>query len=315
MRTAVKILLLLLIVFLSPLFILTFALRMAPLSSSTVKHELVAGNVYARAVTDLYAQIDASVQTGAADDPLTLIGPFIRREITVTYVQKKAETLIDDTSAWLAGRGAPPVLSFKDLKDKLIAQNRDVVTQLEAMSREIAQAQEAAKKEATDQGVQGSDMPSFNPADLQKFLQSDFSIPVGTQFAWVKSFVTFFRSAAVVLGALYLLVIVGMIALSDTVGSRLRWIGMTLLVIAVWNVPGIFVSTALTTLPGTLSHQSVTVSAYAAPVVQAIFAPLLASYATTARTSVFIFGILATLLIIASFIIKTTPASAGKRRK
>lgn len=297
--------------------ILALAMRVAPLTPDSVKHELIAGGVYTTVITDIQKTVDDALQNGASDDPLTVVGPFVRSEITVPYIQGKAEKLINDTDAWFNG-GAPPVLSFKDLKDKLVAQHRDIVSQLESMSAELSQAQEAAKQQAAESGQPAGEMPSFTPADLQKFLSSDLSIPVGTQFGWVKSLVVFFRSALVVVGITMLLLLAGIILLSSSAASKLRWIGFTFLFTAIWNIPGIFMSMIVSGAMASALRQSGSVQTYLTPIVQAIGTPLVTSYGKIALASVVIISVIAVGFIVVSFFAKApspVPVSRPNKRK
>jgi hypothetical protein len=114
MRTVFQIFLLVTFVLFSPLVFLLLAVRMAAPSASTLKSELLKKDVYQSAITELHKHIDLASEEATSDDPVRLVGPFVKKEISVKYMQDKVETLIDDTQAWVTGKRGEPVYAARD---------------------------------------------------------------------------------------------------------------------------------------------------------------------------------------------------------
>jgi hypothetical protein len=312
MRTVFQIFLLVTFVLFSPLVFLLLAVRMAAPSASTLKSELVKKDVYQSAISEFHKHIDTASQEATSDDPVRLLGPFVKKEISARYIQDKMETLIDDTQGWVMGKRGEPVLSFKDLKDKLVRQNRNIVMELEKAVKEMEQVQK--EMPVGEGGVGTPEQMPFSSKDLDKFLKSDFEMPMGVYLGWLKTTSAVLYILGVVLLVCYSLSGLLIVLLAPGLQAKLRWIGGTLLLTGLWNIPGAVLSTGSAVVIAKTFTQGITGAQYVLPFIETFLASIITSYArvtTGALVMMFIFSI-GTLIV--SFLVKpqAVPSSASK---
>ncbi len=216
-KAALKILLILSFGFSVQFLFLFLVFAIGGFTPAFLKDTLVKSNVYGTVSSKIES---LAIESSDSED---MIMPFIKEQFTSSYVRGKSETLIDDTFSWLDGKtSTPPVLSFKELKDSIEQKNPELISQLQQMSVEMKQQQQ-------EQAMQEGGLPTSqtDSMDFNKMMKSDFSIPVGENLKPLKSIYAFFKFA-LPLTAVYLLVLLGLIALlSSGVKSKLKWIGAT----------------------------------------------------------------------------------------
>jgi hypothetical protein len=308
MRTFFQVLILISFVLFSPVFFILLALRMGAPSVDVLKSQLIEKDVYTSTISALHKQIDEVVTDAAEDDPLVIVGPFIKKELTATYVQKKAETFIDDTHGWIAGTSGEPVLSFTDMKEKLMGQNKNMIAQLQVAVTDM-EAQQHAMPDISDDGNEQANAEKlpFSSNDLDAFLKSDFTVPMGKQLGWMKALVTIATVVGIGLGVSYALSLLLLIVLAPSLQSKLRWVGWTFLLTALWNIPGIAISAGAAFIFTKALTQTLHEAVYISPFIETFLTPVFVSYTRIASQACMVMGISAIGMLILSFMVKHSP--------
>lgn len=258
--------------------------------------------MYESAVTSLNKQLDAATADSDADDPFVILTPFIKKEITAPYIQLKSEKLIDDTAHWMGGGSAVPVVSFSDLKEKLIKQHASLIEELESAVVEM----ESAVKEANTQEVDAAGQ--FTASDLKKFLQSDFTIPVGQYLFSMKLIVRSIWILLVASAALICFNLLCIFLIAAGLQSKLRWMGTTFLLTALWNIPGAFIGAGSSVVLATVLTKNMhgIAEAIARQCMEILIHPMLLSYTRITGGAVIALGILSFGMIILAFFLHPT---------
>jgi hypothetical protein len=274
------------------------------------------------AVNELNKQMDLMTSNSDADDPFTILAPFVKKEITPTYVQGKIELLIDDTSAWISGATVtPPVISFADLKEKLIKQNKHMITQLESAVSQMESTQQEVSSQPSDDSMQ---TPAINIGDIQKFLKSDFTIPIGTYLFGFKQMIQISQYVLFISGGLLAFNLLLIVLIAPGVQSKLRWVGSTLLFTAIWNIPGalIGVGSAVMIVPILTQHLHGIAAVVAKPFTETLITPILLTYTRITGGVVITLFIVSIGMLILSFIatpvevaVSPVPQKSNKKKK
>lgn len=222
-----KFLLLLFFAFTTPLVIFLTTLLYGGVSPKVVKDELAQSNFY----TNVTAYIAEMSSEDTGDEVSSEVTGIITNRFTPEYLQSKAEPAIDDTHNWITGKTqTAPVISFKDIKEDILAQNPELLTSLTDMSQEMENmpVEDAYAMESEDSS-QEVDMSALTNsiAQLQK---SDFTIQIGDHFKGLKQTYEVLQIALPVLIGLLLGSLVFQAVLSHEASSRLRWLGATLMI-------------------------------------------------------------------------------------
>lgn len=309
----------------SPLFLLSLASRFTPITAASIKGELVKTQAYESAVGALNTKIEATTADAAADDPVaTIIVPFVQKEITPSYVRNKVEKLIDDTAVWIGGGMTPPILSFTDLKEKLIRQHRDIIDQLQSAADQMTSVQQSASEEPGDaSGDTGGTPPMpFNAGDIQKFLQSDFTIPVGPYLSGMKFMVTFTWYMLLICAGLMGFNTLLIVLIASGLQSKLRWVGITFLLTALWNIPGALLGAGSSVMAATILTENIhgNGASFVKPFIETIITPILLTYTRMTGGVVIALLIVSIGMIVLSFIAKpaevvvSAPTKSKKRK-
>jgi hypothetical protein len=283
----IKILFAFLFIITVPFFTLSLSLRFSQYSGSYLKSALDDQNVYSKLTGQLNGYINTSLRSGSSDNPVSLIAPFIQKEFTPTYFQGKINHAIDDTESWLTSKSAtPPVLSFTDLKDKIINQNTHIVSQLESLETAYNTNKSQLESQMQDTGNSDSSTPTTLPEiNISSWLKKDPVIPIGTYLGWLKSLAILSKLGPWILGALmtFDLILIAIVDLTPE-GVANSW-GWTLLLTAFWN--GILYLLFLRFVPdaGKLIHLPVNI-----PVITNIIIPIVTNpfSASLARISPYV---------------------------
>jgi hypothetical protein len=184
-------------------------------------------------------KLDEESNTGESSQKMAnLFGPFIKKQFTPTYLQKKSESLIDDTYLWMQDKSkTPPVLSFSEIKTSIVSQNPQILTELKNLSKQLKEEQ---KNISTDDGEMDVEtkksMQELSKLDLDKFLDSDFSIPVGEKLEDVKKLYKVFKFALPIFIILEVIILGVILLLSSPLSSKVRWLGITFLITALFGI-------------------------------------------------------------------------------
>lgn len=305
MKTFLKLSILLLFSLLSIPFLLLLSTSVNGISKEEIKTQAVKSEIYTKAVTELTSQIDKALANDNSDQASALIAPIIKKEITPLYLQGKTEKLIDDTNDWMVGKNNnPPVISFLDLKEKIMVQNASTITALEELSKQYELQKEEIKKEAAANGElpQNQEMPSF---DFNKIIKSDFSIPIGKNLTFLKTFYWYTTTGLPIIGIILVILLAVIILLSDSNSAKLRWLGLTFLSSAIWNTFPLLVLFFSSKLLIPFLTQNKDIPAFLGSL-SAGFLPLLVDkYTKFAGTAIVVFILIFVVCLIASYSIKT----------
>jgi len=316
MKTFFKLTIILLFSSLSIFFLILLFTRFYGVSKEEIKAVLIRSNTYSKAVNELTRQIDNALTNDNSDQAAALIAPIIKKEITPEYLQLKTEKLIDDTNDWMTEKNNnPPVISFLDLKDKIITQNAQIITTLEELNKEYELQKEEIKKEAAINGElsQNQEMPSF---DLNKIIKSDFSIPIGKNLNFLKTFYWYTTTGLPIIGVILIILLVVITLLSNSNPAKLRSLGLTFLSGAIWNIlPLLLLFFSSKLLTSSLTQNKDIPSLFIS--LSTGFLPLFVDkYTKFAGTAAVIFLLIFIACLIASYSIKppakTKPLSSKK---
>ena len=145
--------------------------------------------------------------------------------LTPAYVKAKVEKAVDDSALWITGKSKEePVISFRDLKDKFLAQNpemQDTFSEMENMPEADESMDSFGQEEEAD--------PQAFMKDLAK---NDFTYPLKDVLSGLK-FVNLIISVLLpVLVILMVLSILLIVHKSPDAKSKFRWVGITFLLSA-----------------------------------------------------------------------------------
>jgi hypothetical protein len=213
-------------------FVLCFSLRQSGYNGIYLKDALDRSGTYSQLSNLISKSVDSSLKTNSEANPLKLIGPFIKKEITPDYLQSKLESVINDTEAWVNGSPNPPILSFTDLKEKLLAQNKKIITQLENLEKEYQKNKpqlEAALKEAQakDPSLAQTSLPDLN---ISAWLNKDPVIDLKEILGGIKVLHFLAQTGTLILGGLLLFYLFIIILISGY-----RSLSPVLIISAIWN--------------------------------------------------------------------------------
>lgn len=304
MKTFFKINIILIFSLLSVLFLILLFIRLDGVSIEKIKADLAGANIYTQAVTELNAQIDNTLTNDNSDQASVLIAQMIKKEITPDYLQGKTEKFIDDTNEWMIGKNPnPTVISFQDLKEKMTAQNAEIITTLETFNKEYEKQKKEIKKEVeiNEEIPRNQEIPSFN---LNKIIKSDFTISLDNKLDFLKTFYWYIVTLFPVIGTILIILLIIIIFLNDNNSAKLKWLGLTLLSSAIWNI--------LLMLTLLLFSKSMTafllknndIPSFLVSVFNSLIPPLVDKYIKFLETAIGIFIFIFIICLIASFIFK-----------
>jgi hypothetical protein len=239
---------------------------------STVKQDLVKADVYTK--ISGYLQ---TVQTDETDPNLQQFDTILKTRLNASYVQGKTENVLDSSSSWISGQTTtPPVLSFKEVKDDIVAQNPNLLPNLTSLQKEIQNQstdQSANPDEANQQQAMSEAFNSFNT-----MLKSDFTIQLGTYLQGVKQFYTTIKIAQPVLGILLLVYLLLIFFLSTSAKSKFLWLGWTFLLTGIWGFVVLLLTKFITSL---ISHLLFSNTTYMMQLVTPILTEIINRFTST----------------------------------
>ena len=219
-----KLLLLIFFTLTLPVTIFLTTILYGGINNTVIKEELLKAGVYAK-VSSL---VEGLAQGDDADSAEFI--NIIKDKINSTYVQSKAESIIDSSYGYVTSKTEiPPTISFKELKDEVMSKNPELLASMEDMANEAK----------TSDDTQDAQMKE-GMAKLQDFAKSDFTFPLEKQLKPVKTYYAAARIAQPIFIFLLLgsVVLVGILA--PTKQSKTRWMGATLATAGVWGFLLIF---------------------------------------------------------------------------
>lgn len=300
MKTFIKVLLLLVFCFLSPLVVFLFSLKTSGFSGQSLKSKLANKQVYGMAMDEAFRLIEKGNGSNGGSNPLLIAEPFLKKEISPAYLQGKTEKLIDDTAAWTAGKTtAPPTLSFQDLKEKLVNDNRPLLNQLLEAAKQLKTQEQTAIQQAksNNQNIANANLAMQN-FDPEKLLKSNWIFPLDKFLLWLKSLYFYTHAGLFLLAGILFLILLAIVLLSTGIKTRLRWLGMTFLLAAGANLLAFLVANRLSKL--TLS----TIPPFAMTLTNDLLTPLLTHYLRFMKIGAEGFAAIAVICLLASLVFK-----------
>ncbi len=140
-------------------------------------------------------------------------------EFNQDYLKLKSEQFIDDTSFWITGKtSTPPVISFVDIKEKIIKKNPQIITAIKEIEEESKKAELSTDSKELTADDQTFDRQNFS--DFATLLKKDPVIKVGNNLMFLKSIYLIYKYGFMALIALALLSILAVYFLSGQ--NRMR---------------------------------------------------------------------------------------------
>jgi hypothetical protein len=231
--SSMKLLLLLYFACTLPIVVLLTTVLYGGVSTTVLKKELARARIY----NTFSTYISEFTIEDADDETSEQITQIIKNRFTPTYVQTKAERALDDTHAWMLGKTiSSPVISFKEVKEDILAKNPELLTSLESMAEEINSESNNDEMSSLKKASEG----------FSSIAKSDFSINLGDKLTGLKSGYAALRIIHPVLVVLMLGSLILQSLLSSSALSRLKWLGATLMVAGIIGFASIISNTLLT---------------------------------------------------------------------
>jgi hypothetical protein len=215
-----------------PVTLLLAIPRLNHFSISSLEQSLQQHSLYNYVSTALHEQINGN----EGDDSLDQFGGVVD-ELTPEYIQTKTEDLLNQSANWATSKtAAPPVLSFNDLRDRLMAENPAVKTQIDQALADLKdhstslsiEGQDAQSQQALQDLLQKSD-------NLDRLASGDWSVSLAQPLAGLPKLVQYYTIGLPIMGALLLICLIGVTLLGFTLAGKLKSVGWLLLIAGIWN--------------------------------------------------------------------------------
>lgn len=185
----------LIVILTTPFFILSLSIKLSGFGIDTLKKTLVETKTFEMASSKIALMIDEAMVNTPRKDPLRKVAEELKGYLTPSYIEGKADAVIDSTIVWFADSRLPePSLSFADLKESLLSKNPGLVDQLLRFQIEyeknLPAMQEALiEQAAADPNVSVPMLPEIN---IQKFIDNNMTVPIGRYVSFLKPAYLFF---------------------------------------------------------------------------------------------------------------------------
>lgn len=310
LNVAMRVIVLLFFILTAPLVIFLTTILYTSDLNTVLKTELARNNVYGQISSQL-------TNLNSEDAESRVVNSFLQSALTPQYIQTKTETTIDSSFDWIRGKSAtPPVLSFKDIKDKIFIENPQLLSTIEGLAKEMKNQpiqQDSSQEGAPQDQPDAQAMKSIDA--LTSLSKSDFTIKLDQYLAGVKNFYNILRILQPILVGLLFLYLVLLFVLSKTWSSRLKWVGATLILSGALGFGVIlfdlYFLSALSSIPIDSNPTAKIVSPIVIQIIKH-FVDVYINYQTTANIVLLIIGAGA---FAAGLFIKTAPSPKAKVNK
>jgi hypothetical protein len=216
------------------------------INGSSIKQELVKANLYDTITGPLKTAFVGS-DTDTQDPSASEITALIQNRLTQSYIQNKTETFIDDTGDWLQNKTTtPPVISFHEIKDDIIAKNPGLIDEIDKSFNEMKKQQtEQSSTDTTDGSSPDTAAMNKEMESFHNLMKSDFSIPVGRNLLPLKQAYQTIHIALPILAILLIACIAALVLLNKTSRSKLLWVSITLIISALYGFLIVFTNGAI----------------------------------------------------------------------
>jgi hypothetical protein len=217
MRTAVSILLVIILIFLTPILILLTAIKIAAPTTSELKLQLEQQGLYQSLSSQSLTLIKklADSDDPQVDNMIESAYPTLETTLTKDYFQQKIEPLIESTANWMSNSSSPtPTLSFTDLKELLLEQNPDFQQELQSLIQTYQEELPELQQELNAQAQQSGETPITLPQIDPNLLDQDLSFDLEPALGWLRSIHTWTHEYYLVLLTIYFLLWLGILLLN-----------------------------------------------------------------------------------------------------
>lgn len=248
MPTFFRLILVLIFSLSSLLFIINLSFRSSGYSKDFFKSQFKETGVYEQAIKLFKSQIESEKSESSADAAELNIFKQFYEEITPTYLQQKTEKVIDDTGDWIVGKtSTPPTLTVNDLKQKVLAKNPNLLSEVKKYEAELASTQ-AEQKAAADSAGDIQELPQLTEANsFSKFLESDSTVSLDKYLGleWLKNFYQLQSYLFYITFGLSILSLIVIVLITSPASKKLLWLGITFTITAVSHLLVFFVSRSM----------------------------------------------------------------------
>lgn len=310
MRTAVSILLVLILIFLTPILILLTAVKIATPTASELKLQLEQKGLYQSLSSQSLTLIK---KLADSDDPqvtsiVESVYPTLETTLTKEYIQQKIEPLIESTARWMSNASSPaPTLSFTDLKELLIVQNPDFQQELQSLIQTYQEELPELQQELNAQAQQSGETPITLPQIDPNLLNQDLSFDLEPALGWLRPIHTWTHEYYLVLLTIYVLLWLGILLFNlprpfKPLFATSLSIGLSILPMAI----------GLATFTQTLASNTVIshLPPILAPILSTIVVPILS---TASKITIYLLIGLVTASAILFFLYRRTTKSTSKK--
>lgn len=157
---------------------------------------------------------------------------IILASLTPEYTKLKTEEVIDAGYFWITDASTnTPSVSFPEIKEQVLKQNPQLLSELTAMSQELQS--QSVPEEMNDEELAQFEQMRDNSQMLITFVENDFSLPLDTYLQGVKGFYSVLKIVLPVLIIVLILCLIILLFGNKSLHSRLTWIGTTLMLSAI----------------------------------------------------------------------------------
>jgi len=253
-----------------------------------IKTQLSQSQIYEKLPQLLLDQGSSEVQS---DPESQAFLTMITSNVDSAYIQAKTEKVIDETDAWIKGESdVPPVLSFRDIQEKVISDNPEF--------------QEMVHMGASELEKNGGEAEPLN-------VMEQGNIPIGQNLKFLKDG---YFAAKIALPVLFILLFIALILIvikTHGLKSRLKYVGIVLVLTALLGYVQVFAGGILISQMMTvLSSQANSMVQLVAPIIMGLTDAIISRYNTVQTYVSIIMAVIGSLMVIGSFLVNE---SKGKK--
>jgi hypothetical protein len=233
-RLIVKVLAVLFFVFITPLVVFLTTILYGGISPSIINKEL--------ANAEVYQKISELINSAEVDEESKQFMEFFSNRLTPKYLQNKTEGAIEDSFNFVSGKSSiPPIVSFKELKDDIMATNPKLLASLEKIPEEIQKEQKQADGAELASDKSSAEI-SQSMESLNNLIKSDFTIKLDQYLMGLKNSYSVMKIVHPVLIVLLMGSIILLKLFSPSLHSFLKWAGVAFIVSGLLGFGIIFLS-------------------------------------------------------------------------
>jgi len=227
-----RILFALFFLFTLPLIIFLSVIIYAGTTSVEIKQEFAKSNIYEKLIAGFQNPLTQS-DVQSSDPEFAMLFSFLQEALTPEYLQRISEKLIDDTTDWMNDKTQnPPIISFKEVKQKLLAKNPQLLTQAQEAIEELKNAaQESPELGSAEQ----LDSLNTQTQKLNSLIASDLTIPLEKNLTPLKNGYKWLKIIVPILILFTLLSLFLIVSFTHGRSAKFRWLAILLAASALYG--------------------------------------------------------------------------------